>query len=259
LFQKSDLPIGIFPSSSRTKGDAMKYRQVTERERYLLAYMKNSGRNVFQIAFALERHRSTIYRELKRNRRADLSYGVERACEMARARRHKSRRNSHFDKKQWNMVLHKLTKEQWAPEQISLKFREQGLLKISWETIYTRIWKDKREGGQLYKHLRQVSKKRRKRYRAYDSRGVLAGKRHISERPKEAWDRSEYGHFEGDLVHGKWGKPCILTLVDRKTRLTIIAKLPNKTTRSVNRQLVRLIRKYRIKTITLDNGCEFHG
>ena len=162
----------------------MKYRQVTERERYLLAYLKNKGKTVFQIAFALERHRSTIYK---------------------------------------------------------------------------RIWKDKREGGRLFKSLRQVSKKRRKRYRAYDSRGVLPGKRHISQRPKEAWDRSEKGHFEGDLMHGKWGKPCILTMVDRMTRLTVIAKLPDKTKRSVNRRLVPIIRTFGIKTITLDNGCEFHG
>ena len=259
VFKNSDLSVGIFLPSTRTKGAAMKYQQVTEKERYLLAFLKNSGRSVFQIAFALNRHRSTIYRELRRNRKQDICYGVDRACEMARARRYKSRRNSHFSQKEWEMVVVKLTMEEWSPEQISLKFREKGILKISWETIYKRIWKDKQEGGRLFKSLRQVSKKRRKRYRAYDSRGVLPGKRHISERPKEAWDRSEKGHFEGDLMHGKWGKPCVLTLVDRMTRLTIIAKLPNKTMRSVNSRLVPIIRKFGIKTITLDNGCEFHG
>jgi len=56
---------------------------------------------------------------------------------------------------------------------------------ISHETIYKYIWRDKRKGGTVWKHLRCAQKQRRKRYKAYDSRGRLAGKRNIAERPAE--------------------------------------------------------------------------
>jgi len=78
-------------------------------------------------------------------------------------------------------------------------------------------------------------------------------------RPVEAEKRLTYGHFELDLVLGKVSKHCILTLVDRKMRFTVIRKLNNKTTEEVNRVLIPLISEYGIKTITADNGCEFHG
>jgi IS30 family transposase len=142
---------------------------------------------------------------------------------------------------------------------VALRLRAEGKLRISHETIYRYIWRDKEKGGLLHLHLRQQPKLRRKRYRSNDHRGVLQGKRHIDERPQEAKDRSELGHFEIDLVHGKWGLECIMTLVDRKSRFLIIRKLRNKTMREVNRKLLPVIRKFGIKTITADNGCEFHG
>jgi IS30 family transposase len=256
---KNDLPIGIFPSSWQTEGGPMTYRQVTAEDRQFIWRLKQENFPIAQIGKLSGRHRSTIYRELKRNKHTTGYYRLDRACELARARRYKSRRNSHFSESEWDMVLQKLTTEQWSPEQISNKFREQGVLKISLETIYKRIRKNRQDGGCLYMSLRQANKERRKRYRTNDNRGVLRGKRHISERPEEANNRSEIGHVEADLMHGKYGKDCVLTLVDRKSRKTKVVKLPNKTKRSVTRWLIRMIRKYKIKTITVDNGTEFHG
>jgi len=237
----------------------MKYRQVTTEDRHLIWTLKCHGRTIAEIAVLASKHRSTIYRELKRNKHKGIRYRLDRACEMARARRYKSRRNSHFSQREWNLVVHYLTKEDWSPEQISLRLGMKKLLSISHGTIYNRIWRDKWEGGNLYSHLRQFPKRRRKAYRGRDSRGILRGKRHISTRPQGAHNRSRVGHFEGDLVHGNTGKPCILTLVDRKTRLTIISKLKNKTMSEVNRKISPIIENYGIKTITMDNGCEFHG
>lgn len=237
----------------------MKYQQVTLIERYLISHFNVKGYSISNIAKELSRHKSTIYRELKRNRATDGSYKSQRAFERATARRRRSRRNSHFTKSDWNIV-DKHLKIDWSPEQISAKLKELGILKISKETIYKRIWKDFRLGGKQHLLLRQSPKKRRKRYRQYDSRGVLPGKRHISERPKAAEKRLEIGHYEIDLVHGKYGgKPCVLTLVDRKSRYVVISKLRNKTKKEVNRKLVPLIRRFGIKTITSDNGVEFHG
>lgn len=134
-------------------------------------------------------------------------------------------------------------------------------LSISHESIYKHIWTDKAHGGYLYTHLRCSQKRRRKRYGRNDSRGRLAGKRHISERPAEIEERSTFGHWEIDTVLGKATNDCILTLAERKTRFTLIGKLKARTVEEVNSRLRKLIAQNpgRIKTITADNGTEFHG
>jgi len=74
-------------------------------------------------------------------------------------------------------------------------------------------------------------------------------------------DRSEPGHYEGDTVMGRDGRHCVLTLVERKTRRTSILKLPARQAVEVNKALIREVRAGRLqmKSLTLDNGTEFHG
>lgn len=128
------------------------------------------------------------------------------------------------------------------------------------ETIYQNIWRDKKKGGSLWLELRQSNKQRRKRYSAYDSRGRLAGKRDITERPSEVETREAIGHWEIDTVMGKGSKDCIVTLVESKSGYVLIGKLPNRTTDSLNKRCIQLIKKSDLlfKTITADNGTEFH-
>lgn len=236
----------------------MKYQQVTENERYLIGHLRTQGYSLIRISKQLGRHRSTLNREVKRNLGSDGHYKPLIAHELAIDRRRQSRRNSRFDEKTWNS-LEEYLREDWAPEILALRLRKEGKLFISHESIYRRIWKDKEMGGTLFCHLRQNPKLRRKRYRSKDSRGLLMGKRSIDERPESAKQRTEIGHFEIDLVHGKSGKECIMTLLDRCSRYLIIRKLDNKTVKEVNRYLIPLIKKYGIKTLTADNGTEFHG
>jgi IS30 family transposase len=115
-------------------------------------------------------------------------------------------------------------------------------------------------GGSLHTYLRGAPKRRRKRYGAYDSRGRLAGKRHISERPLSAELRSEIGHWEIDTVIGKGDQHCLLTTVERKTGYVVIGKLRARTKEHTNRRTLRLMRRHpqRFKTFTADNGTEFH-
>ena len=138
--------------------------------------------------------------------------------------------------------------------------RSPSPLEISHETIYRHIWRDKRVGGDLWRHLRQRPKYR-KRYGAYEKRGRLAGKRHISERPAAVELRREIGHWEMDTVSGAGTKHCIVTLVERATGCVLIAKLADHTKAELNRHVIGLIREQRrlITTITVDNGTEFHG
>jgi IS30 family transposase len=160
----------------------------------------------------------------------------------------------------WAVVTVYLEQD-WSPEQIAGRLRKTGELRISHETIYRGIWDDKRRGGVLHLHLRGANKQRRKRYGRYDSRGRLAGKRSISERPPGAENRSRVGHLEGDTVLGSSDKHCILTLVDRKTGYLMIGKLEARTVHATNARAVALIRgtARRVRSVTVDNGTEFHG
>ena len=111
-------------------------------------------------------------------------YRARRAQQRAHARRYRSRRNSQFGRGHWERV-EELLREEWSPEQVSGHLRLKRELAISHETIYRHIWRDLRSGGTLHEHLRGARKSCRKRYGRYDSRGRLAGKRMIWERPAQ--------------------------------------------------------------------------
>lgn len=240
----------------------MKYQQLTTEDRYTLSALRKQKFSVAKIAKSMGRHRSTIYRELKRNStKRRVGYTAFEADSNTRGRRRRSRRNRHYTEEHFNIVRDLLIKE-WSPEQIVGHIRDKKLMKrkISHETIYQYIWRDRHNGGHLWKHLRQSPKKRRKRYKAYDSRGRLAEKRHIAERPKSVETRRYIGHWEIDTVHGRGSKHCIVTLVERKTGYVMIGILKDKTTASLNKKAKMLIRRNPtlFKTITADNGTEFH-
>ncbi len=172
-----------------------------------------------------------------------------------------SRRNSRFTAADWAAVAAVL-REDWSPEQIVGRFRRGRLLSISHETIYRYVWQDKQHGGTLWHHLRNAYKPFRKRYGRYDSRGHLAGKRHLSERPAGATNRSRFGHWEGDTVLGNTQHgACIVTLVERKSGFTAIGLLTRRAAPEVNARLRQLItaQPRLVRTITLDNGTEFHS
>jgi len=236
----------------------MTYHQITSEERYILATLRKQGFTQAEIARELGRHRSTIGRELKRNSaRFDGCYRPSKAIERTAGRRSRSRRNQRFTRADLRLVDAQL-RQLWSPEQICGRLR--GTLSISHETIYRHVWRDRILGGSLYACLRGARKRRRKRYGAYDSRGRLAGKRHISERPLAAELRSEIGHWEIDTVIGNGDHHCLVTVVDRKTGFVVIGKLRARTKEHTNHRTVRLMRRHpqRFKTITADNGTEFH-
>ena len=178
-----------------------------------------------EIGEALCRSASTISRELRRNAdRSDGRYRVDKADSYARARRWRSRQGSHFKPEEVAQV-HGLIGKKWSPEQVSGRLRKQRSLRVGTSTIYRWLAKDKAAGGRSWVQTRQLSKRYRKGYRVRDLRGRMSGKRPLSERPRQANDRSEVGHIEGDTVMGRDGRHCLLTLVDRMTRKVRIVKL----------------------------------
>lgn len=205
------------------------------------------------------RHRSTIGRELCRNSaRHDGAYRHTKAQERTNGRRSRSRRNSQFHAREWALIK-RLLREGLSPDQISGRLRRDGVLTISYETIYRHVRRDKRRGGTLYRLLR-LPARWRKRYGGPEKRGRLTGKRHICERAAVVDERREVGHWEMDTVVGP-GSPCIVTLVERVTGCLLIGKLRSRSVAALNRRVLQLIRSHRhlFKTITVDNGTEFHG
>ena len=129
-------------------------------------------------------------------------------------------------------------------------------------TIYRYVQADVRAGGMLKRWLRHGRKRRRKRTPGLEKRGRLQGKPMIDTRPEAVERRDEPGHWEGDTVMGATGeRACLLTLVERSTGLALVAKLAHRTTTAVNRAALLLITGSGLpfKTITWDNGTEFHG
>jgi IS30 family transposase len=238
----------------------MTYQHLTEEERVLIAHYRHRRYSLRAIARILRRSPSTISREIRRNAYpTDGRYRSSKASSYAKTRRSRARRGSTFRPEVWSLVR-KLLRKKFSPMQISGVLRRFGLLSMSHETIYQHVLEDRRRGGALYKNLRGAAKRRRKRYGRYDSRGRLAGKRPITERPPGAENRSRIGHWEVDTVVGP-GRACILTLVERKTGYVQIAKLDARTKDEVWKAMHRLLARNptRYKTITADNGCEFHG
>lgn len=239
----------------------MEYHQLTRDERYTIARMRSRGQSMREIGRCLGRSVSTISREVKRNRCSyDGKYRVEKAHARALARRRRSRKKSQYSRKEWSAIRALLLRK-WSPKQISGRRRRNRSRPISHETIYRHVRQDRREGGQLWKHMRHMSKPWRKRRSSPRTRGRLVGKRHISERPASVERRGEYGHCEGDMVLGLDGKHCVLTMVERKTGLVSIQKMSARTAEQASAALARAIIWFgkTIKTITLDNGTEFHG
>jgi IS30 family transposase len=152
-----------------------------------------------------------------------------------------------------------LLARRWSPEQVAGYMRRTGELRISHETIYRYVWADRCHGGTLYRHLRGAQKCR-KRYGGYDSRGRLAGKRHISERPADCERRTRIGHWEIDTVLGAGSRACVLSVVERQCGYLLLGKLTARTTRATTRRAIALIERHhsRFRTITADNGTEFH-
>jgi IS30 family transposase len=236
------------------------YHQLSQEERYSITALSVSGKSGAQIARLLNRSASTICRERARNRcHSDSAYRAEVAHSYAIARRRRVRRGFHLSSEQWQEVV-ALLMLKWSPEQVTNYLRKHGSFTISHETIYRYVLNDKRQGGNLFKHLRIMPKVRKKRYNSRDSRGILPGKRHISTRPPEVETRLQLGHWEGDTMIGADRHHCILTLVERKSGFAIIRKMSSRTADCVSVAALPAIRQHmqNFKTLTLDNGTEFH-
>lgn len=235
----------------------MKYHQITQEERYQIYALKKEGLSQTAIAKNLSRDKGTISRELKRNKGLK-GYRPKQADEMAKEREKKKPKKRRLNKQIIDYIKEKI-KLYWSPEQISGRMVLEGYNTISHETIYQYLLRDKKSGGELYKYLRHKNKPYRKRYGSSDKRGEIANKRSIEERPSIVEEKNRIGDWEIDLIIGKNHKQALVTIVDRKSKFTLIQKISSKKSEEVKVALISMMEsvKGNIFTITSDNGKEF--
>ena len=231
----------------------MTYQHLSQEERYQIYILMKDGKIQTQIATLMDRHKSTISRELARNMGLK-GYRPKQACLLAKERSLGSRNAAQITTDQWDQAVDCLL-AQWSPVQIA------NQVGISHETIYRHVYADKAAGGSLWEQLR-CQKKRKKRYASgRDRRGQIIGRRPISERPEHIEARSQIGHWEGDTVIGAAHKQAVVTLVERKSGYAILAKVKNKTSDLVSSAIITKLNAVTplVKTMTFDNGKEFAG
>jgi len=237
------------------------YKQLTEEDRIEIYAMKQAGKEQNMIAVKLGVHPSTVSRELSRNT-GFRGYRPKQAQQKSLHRRFNARKAVKMTPETIDYIESNLRK-QHSPEQIA----ERMKLDLGWhspvvshERIYQYIWQDKAQGGTLYKHLRiGGTKQRRKRRNSRDMRGTIKNRVGIEDRPQIVERKIRIGDWEGDTVVGKNHQGALVTLVDRKSKLTLIGKVDHYTAWAVEKAIISLMELLprRNYTLTVDNGKEF--
>lgn len=231
----------------------MSYTQLTREQRYQIYALKKADHSQTRMAAIIGCHKSTISRELARNA-GQRGYRPKQAQELALARKLPAHR-PRIRPETWASV-ESLLRRQWSPEQISGRLKLERQESVSHERIYQHIYSDKRAGGTLHLSLR-CQKKRRKRYGRRDRRGQLPARRSIDERPAVVDARRRLGDWEADTIVGRSHRGAIVSVVERKSKLTRLAKVARNTAELVGQAMTTQLAPLSVKTITSDNGREF--
>lgn len=208
----------------------MHYKQLTQEQRYQIYAFMKAGFNQKQTAAELHVHPSTVSRELWRNRGL-RGYRPKQAQVIAHTRQ-QTKARPRLTPILWQAVETRL-REQWSPEQISGFLKLHNQPSVSPERIYQYIYADKQAGGSLFENLR-CQKKRRKRYGKNSRRGQIPNRRSIETRPVIVDQKQRLGDWEADTIIGKHHQQAIVSLVERKTKYCLLAKILRKTAELVS-------------------------
>ncbi len=235
------------------------YQHLTQDKRCQIYAFKKSGKNQMEISKEVNVSQSTVCREIQRNS-GKKGYRHKQAHEKTLKRRLEA---SLCIKKMTGNVLFlaekMLVNDQLSPEQISGRLSFEYKTSISHETVYKHIWNDKHSGGNLYKNLRRSGKKYNKRAGKLAGRGLIPNRVDIDSRPAEVNAKNRVGDFEGESIIEAQHQSSILSLVERKTRVTLLRLLSGPKAHETARAIVEKLEPIKnfVKTITTDNGKEF--
>ena len=245
------------------------YKRLTLQERMRIYDLRRDGKSAAEIARILKRSRSTITRELERNK-SQKGYRFKKAQERSDARvRVKAAARRKLTREMWTKAK-ELLGAGWTFEQISERLRRDGVDFVCKETLYCEYYARQKLvlAGKSQEFLPLLPMRRRKRktrdrnakkYRNA-GRGKIPGRVDISERPKNVDHRARVGHWEGDLINGLNGTGNLVTAVERFSRFTLVGYSATKETDSVMAVFMSLFKGLPpeiVQTLTLDNGKEF--
>jgi IS30 family transposase len=246
------------------------YSQFTLADRRRLHQLVERKVPVHEMARQLGRHRSTIYRELKRNTFHDREfpeysgYFATIADDISTERRRrlrKLRRHPHLRE----LIIDRL-KAHWSPEQIAGRLLADGVspVRICPETIYRFIYCKEDYPLGLYQHLPERRRRRRRRGSRKPRDGLIPVDCRISQRPDFIDDRSQFGHWEGDLLifRRELGNTNVTSLVERKSRYTVMIKNRSRHSRPIMDKIIHAfspLPSFARQTFTFDRGTEFSG
>lgn len=242
-----------------------RYKHLTleERENLQELFLANPSISITALSLQIGRDKSTISRELRRNRYSGKQYQPHIAQRIADERRKLIPRIKKLDNRTVLKEVRARLKNDWSPEQTAqwtkINFPGRKDMHLSHETIYQAIY-----AGIILEnpqnHLRRKRKRRKSRKKGQDRRGTIPNRRMIDERPKSIDNRRRYGHWEGDTIEGAGKDGYMVTLVERKMRQTIAVKVDTKEANVVADAVIREMRKLPKKlrrSLTVDNGKEF--
>lgn len=237
--------------------------QLTLAEREEISRGLAAGWSLQEIGRQLQRSASTISREIARNGGRQMYRAA--AAEQAAWRRAKRPKTCLLARNEplRELVSSKL-QEDWSPRQIAVWLRgrhdNQLHMQVSHETIYRSLFVQAKATlkQELCEHLRSRRSVRRTLKRVDNKRGQIVGAVSIRERPAEVEDRALPGHWEGDLIVGA-NNSYVATLVERRSRYVMLAKLGGKDSTTVVDALIALAKKLPadlMRTLTWDRGTE---
>ena len=246
-----------------------RYTRLADQERESISRGLAQHKSIRQLARELNRSPSTISREIRRNKGKSgyRAFSASRRAKAAASSRKRGKRKIEKQEGLLSYVMEKLQRE-WSPQEISKRLKIEYAwdmnMQVSHEAIYQYIYVLPRgELKQLLiKGLRQERKHRRpqKRGDTAETRGKIANMLSIEERPAEVADRSVPGHWEGDLILGKYKHSALGTLVERTTRYTILVPLgEHKDAASVREAYAEAFKSLPAelkKSLTYDQGKE---
>jgi IS30 family transposase len=235
----------------------MKHKHLTLEQRYQIDALLQTGTPKNKIAQIVETDRSTVYREINRNRNK-RPYSAKLAQKLCDERKERFSRGRKFTPEMKSIIREKLEKEQWSPCQIVGHSRANCIPMVSHTLIYEYIRCDKEAGGKLWTHTRHQLKHRKRP--VGEAKTTIKNRVSIEERPAVVDERSRCGDWEMDTIVGKNQKGAIVTIVERKTGFLLMEKLPHgKQAEPLSKTAVRMLSAYKktVHTITSDNGTEF--
>lgn len=237
-------------------------RHLTIEERDRIGQLLHQGCEQAEIAKALNRSPATISRELKRNSTVD-TYLAAQAQNRAQRRRSERPLQTRMEHPEINMAVRQGLARYWSPQQIAgrlkREFPDESEQHIAPQTIYTWI---AGQGQEDREHWESFLRRRGKRPRSRrQNTAPDATRSAIADRPAVIEERSRLGDYEGDTVLGPPGTGGVVTLVDRQSRFTIMAKVPCKEARRVHDKIkdrLKPLDKQQRHSVTFDNGTEFN-